>query len=38
MSDKVIEFCLGVVTGAILVLVVRLTIQVVGLVSMMVPR
>lgn len=38
MSDKVIQFCLGAVTGAILVLVVRLTIQVVGLIAMVVPR
>ena len=38
MSNKVIQFCLGLVTGAILVLVVRLTILVVGLIAMELPR
>lgn len=38
MSDKVIQFYLGVLTGAGLVLVVRVIISIVGLVAMEVPR
>ena len=38
MSDKVIQFCLGVLTGAGLVLVVRVIVSIVGLVAMEVPR
>lgn len=38
MSNKVIQFCMGTVTGAGLVLVVRVIVEVVGLVAMEVPR
>lgn len=38
MSNKVIQFCLGAVVGAGIVLAVRLIIQVVGLIAMEVPR
>lgn len=38
ISNKVIQFCLGVVVGAGIVLVVRLIIQVVGLIAMEVAR
>lgn len=38
MSNKVIQFCMGAVTGAVIVLVVRVIIQVVGLIAMEVPR
>ena len=38
ISNKVIEFCLGVLVGAGLVLAVRVIIGVVGLVAMEVPR
>lgn len=38
ISNKVIQFYLGVVSGAVIVLVVRLIIQVVGLIAMEVPR
>jgi len=34
ISNRVIEFCLGVLTGAGLVLVVHLIIKVVGLIAM----
>jgi hypothetical protein len=37
ISNKVIEFCLGVLVGAGLVLVVRVIIGVVGLIAMQVP-
>jgi hypothetical protein len=37
ISDKAIEFCLGVLVGAVLVLVVRVIIGVVGLIAMQVP-
>ena len=38
MSDKVIQFCLGLLAGAGLVLVVRVIFEVIGLVAMEVPR
>lgn len=38
ISNKAIQFCLGAVTGAVLVLVVRVIVQVVGLIAMEVPR
>jgi hypothetical protein len=38
ISNKVIEFCLGALAGAGLVLVVRVIIGVVGLIAMEVPR
>jgi hypothetical protein len=38
ISNKAIQFCLGVVSGAVIVLVVRLIIQVVGLIAMEVAR
>ena len=38
ISDKVIQFCLGILTGAVLVLVVRVIYEVVGLIAMEVPR
>ena len=38
ISNKVIQFSLGLVAGAGLVLVVRVIVEVVGLVAMEVPR
>lgn len=38
ISNRVIEFCLGVLTGAGIVLVVRMIVSIVGLVAMEVPR
>lgn len=38
ISNRVIEFCLGVLTGAGIVLVVRMIVSIVGLVVMEVPR
>ena len=38
ISNRVIEFCLGVLTGAGIVLVVRMIVSIVGLVAMDVPR
>lgn len=38
ISNRVIEFCLGVLTGAGLVLVVRVIVSVVGLIAMEVTR
>lgn len=38
ISDKIINFCLGAVTGACLVLAVRVIVTIVGLVAMEVPR
>lgn len=38
MSNKVIQFCMGAVTGAVLVLVVRVIVEIVGLIAMEVPR
>lgn len=38
ISNRVIEFCIGVLTGAGIVLVVRVIVSIVGLVVMEVPR
>ena len=38
ISNKTIDFCIGALVGAGLVLVVRVIVEVVGLVAMEVPR